>query len=131
VSRLDLNTVRSEALFASALQRSDTPSPAEIRRAVMLTIHDLGSRGCAAHVAQEFGDHPDRAVVRMRWAHRMIEQAFRTGAPVARRPVARHPVRAGGSRRVRPAARRVRARRVVSVPGEIRQSAATRRASTR
>jgi len=44
----------------------------EIRR----TVRELGSRGCAARVAQEFGDHPEAAILRMRWAREAVEQAF-------------------------------------------------------
>ncbi len=75
MSRLDVNAVRCAALFASALQRSDDPSPADVRLAVMRTVRDLGSRGCAARVAQEFGDHPEVAVDRMRWARQLVERS--------------------------------------------------------
>jgi hypothetical protein len=60
--------VWAEALFASALQRSGSPSPDQVRRAVTTTLRRLGSSGCAAQAAGEFGDHPDTAVARMRWA---------------------------------------------------------------
>ncbi len=61
-------TVRAEALFASALQPSGSPSSDQIRGAVAATLQRLGVRGCAARVAGEFGDHPDTAVARMSWA---------------------------------------------------------------
>ena len=54
--------VRAEALFASTVQPSGSPSPDQIRRAVATTLQRLGVRGCAARVAGEFGDHPDTAV---------------------------------------------------------------------
>jgi len=60
--------VRAEALFVSALQPSGSPSPDQVRRAVVTTLRRLGVRGCAAQVAGEFGDHPDTAVARMSWA---------------------------------------------------------------
>src|SRR5579859_2882390 len=63
-----LETVRAEALFLSALQPSGSPTPDQIRRAVTATLQRLGVRGCAAHVAGEFGDHPDTAAARMSWA---------------------------------------------------------------
>jgi hypothetical protein len=31
----------------------------------------LGTRGCAEKMAQEFGDHPDVAAERMRWARQL------------------------------------------------------------
>jgi hypothetical protein len=60
--------VRAEALFASALQPSGSPSPDQVRRAVTTALRRLGSSGCAAQAAGEYGDHPDIAVARMRWA---------------------------------------------------------------
>ena len=59
---------RADALFASTLQPSVSPSPDQVRRAVTTTLQRLGVRGCAAHVAGEFGDHPDTAAARMSWA---------------------------------------------------------------
>jgi hypothetical protein len=63
-----LETVRAAALFLSALQPSGSPAPDQIRHAVTTTLQRLGVRGCAAHVAGEFGDHPDTAAARMSWA---------------------------------------------------------------
>src|SRR4051794_9376581 len=57
--------VRGEALFGSVLQPSESPDPEQVRRAVTATLRRLGLRGCSAHVAGEFGDHPDTAVTRM------------------------------------------------------------------
>jgi len=61
--------VRAEALFASLLQPSEVPTVAQIVDAIAasLRVHG-GVDGCAAAVAAEYGDHPDVAVVRMRWA---------------------------------------------------------------
>jgi hypothetical protein len=69
-------TVRAEALFLSILQPSGSPSPDQIRRAVVTTLRRLGARGCAAQVAGEFGDHPDTAVARMGWALAMIKTVY-------------------------------------------------------
>lgn len=74
--RLNINAVRSEALFVSALQRSDEPGFGQIQEAVTRAVRELGSRGCAARVAQEFGDHPETAVARMRWARQLVEAAY-------------------------------------------------------
>ncbi len=70
-----LEAVRAEALFVSTLQPSASPSPDQIRRAVAATLQRLGVRGCAARVADEFGDHPDTAVARMSWALATINTA--------------------------------------------------------
>jgi hypothetical protein len=76
MSRFNVNAVRCEALFVSALQPSDAPSAPRVREAIRRTVQDLGSRGCAARVAQEFGDHPEVAIMRMRWAREAVERAF-------------------------------------------------------
>ncbi len=33
-----------------------------------MALDAYGAAGCAGRVAQEFGDHPESAAVRMRWA---------------------------------------------------------------
>jgi hypothetical protein len=64
------------ALFVSALQGGDHPGAEDVRRAVAAAVEAFGQRGCAGRVAQEFGDHPDSAVARMRWARHTAGQAF-------------------------------------------------------
>ena len=63
---------RADALFASALQRSDWPSPGQVRQAIAAAAARYGASGCAARVAQAFGEHPETAVTRMRWARTMV-----------------------------------------------------------
>ena len=80
---LSIRAARADAVFASALQRSAEPTAGQVRRAVAETIRAFGSRGCAARVAQEFGDHPETAAERMRWARMVAGQSFGTRrAPV-------------------------------------------------
>lgn len=74
--RLNLDDVRSEALFVSALQPSDGPTAAQVRGAVVQAVRTLGTRGCAGRVAQEFGDTPQAAVNRMRWARQVVAEVF-------------------------------------------------------
>jgi hypothetical protein len=69
--------VLTEALFVSDLQRSQQPSDESIRAAVSATVDRLGITGCAALVAQEFGEHPDCALGRMQWARLAVRSAFR------------------------------------------------------
>jgi len=73
---LSISAVRADALFVSALQRSEEPSTRQVRQAVAGAIRAFGGRGCAERVAQEFGDHPEVAVARMRWARRVADEAF-------------------------------------------------------
>ena len=67
---------RVSALFASTLQRGDHPAPAQVRQAVAAAIRALGGPGCVAAVAQEFGEHPETAVARMRWARAAVAVAY-------------------------------------------------------
>ena len=62
---------RREALFVSALQPSDAPTADMIAGAIVSAMLRFGPRGCAARMAQEFGDHPEAAAVRMRWARQL------------------------------------------------------------
>ena len=70
----------ADALFASALQRSEEPSPGQVRQAVAAAMDAFGDLGCAARVAQAYGEDPDTAVTRMRWACLTVAGAF-DGAP--------------------------------------------------
>jgi hypothetical protein len=65
----------ADALFASALQRSDHPTPGQIRQAIAATAAAYGGSGCAGRVAQAFGEHPETAVTRMRWARALAARA--------------------------------------------------------
>ena len=62
---------RREALFVSALQPSDVPTADVIAGAITSAMHRFGPRGCAARMAHEFGDHPEAAAARMRWARQL------------------------------------------------------------
>ena len=78
-----VRAVWADALFVSALQRCDQPSPGQVRQAVTTAVSVFGPRGCAARVAQEFGDHPETAVARMRWARELAAQAISDRRAVA------------------------------------------------
>jgi hypothetical protein len=73
---LSSSTCQADAVFASALKRSDEPSAGQVRQAVDAAIGAFGYVGCAERVAQEFGDHPETAVIRMRWARAVVREAF-------------------------------------------------------
>jgi len=72
---------RADALFASALQRSDRPSPGQVRQAIAAAAARYGAAGCAARVAQAFGEHPETAVTRMRWARTTVTGVFGAARP--------------------------------------------------
>jgi hypothetical protein len=73
---LSIDAARADALFASALQISDEPSAVQVRQAINVATSMLGDLGCAARVAQEFGEHPETAVTRMRWARAEVAGVF-------------------------------------------------------
>ena len=73
----------ADALFASALQRSDEPSPGQVRQAVAAAMTAFGDLGCAARVAQAYGEDPETAVTRMRWACMTVAGAFDGSPPLA------------------------------------------------
>ena len=83
VTRLNVNDARCLALFASGLQPSDAPTAETVAQAVNRAIRRLGVHGCVARMAQEFGDHPEAAAARMRWA-RQLAVWSRVGGPGGR-----------------------------------------------
>jgi hypothetical protein len=78
MSHLNLNDIRSEALFASTLQPSEKPTAAQVRGEIKRTVRHLGACGCAARMAQEFGDAPSCAAARMHWARSLVDDVFTT-----------------------------------------------------
>jgi hypothetical protein len=72
MTRLNVTDARCEALFASELQRSDTPNADMVAEVISHTVRQLGTRGCANRMAQEFGDHPEMAADRMRWVRQLV-----------------------------------------------------------
>jgi hypothetical protein len=88
VTTTHVNQAVREALFASALQPSDTLTAEMIADAIGSSIRRLGAGGCANHVAEEFGNHPEAAADRMRWIQQLISDLcgclyFPTTAPAA------------------------------------------------
>ncbi len=81
MARLNVNDARCEALFASGLQRSDAPAAEAVTQAISRTVRQLGIRGCASQMAQEFGDHPEPALERMRWARQLVGEISASAAP--------------------------------------------------
>jgi hypothetical protein len=73
---LSISAARADALFASALQCSDEPSPVQVRQAIAAATRAFGDLGCAARVAQEYGEHPETAGARMRWARTAVADVF-------------------------------------------------------
>ena len=74
-----VSAAQTDALFASTLQRSDEPSAVQVKQAIAAATRAFGDLGCAARVAQEYGEHPETAARRMRWARTAVVGVF--GSP--------------------------------------------------
>jgi hypothetical protein len=79
-----IGAARANALFVSALQRSEQPGARQVRQAIATTLRRFGDRGCTERVAQEFGEHPELAVPRMRWTRQAVAAAY--SEPMLRQP---------------------------------------------
>ena len=83
-----LTAARAEALFASDVSMHATLTRDEFRAAVRdALLRHHGVRGCAAEVAAAYGDCPETAVPRMRWARQVVRSMY--GEPVRRVPAPR------------------------------------------
>ena len=68
-------TTRARALFASSLRSCGHFDPAVVEQAIETTMRELGATGCLCALAQEYGDHPESALRRMRWALSVVADA--------------------------------------------------------
>lgn len=72
-----LAVARAEALFTTSLPTGVTPTAADVQSGIRSTvIRHGGIRGCAAEVAGEFGDYPQTAARRMRWAISVVSLTY-------------------------------------------------------
>jgi hypothetical protein len=72
MTKLNVIDARRAALFVSELQQSDAPTGYAVADAVHRTVRRFGVRGCEGRMAQEFGDHPEAAMDRMRWVRQLV-----------------------------------------------------------
>jgi hypothetical protein len=91
-----LTAARAEALFTSDLSATSRPTTAQVEGAIQSAVRKYGgTRGCAAQMAAAFGDYPETAASRMRWARAMVESAYaqpaREAAPGRSIPRPRRP----------------------------------------
>jgi hypothetical protein len=100
-----LTAARAGALFNSDVPTGESPTPAHLTAAIQDSVRRLGGvRACAAEVAAAYGDSPETAVLRMRWALRVVAAAYPVGASPPKRRGTAQPSRpdlgtdrAGGS----------------------------------
>ncbi|GAA1781985.1 hypothetical protein GCM10009682_00310 [Luedemannella flava] len=85
-----LVAARAEALFTSDIPTGARPSEGQATAAIQRSVRTLrGVHGCAVEVAGAYGDCPETAVARMRWARdlavRLSTHAGRAVAPCCTR----------------------------------------------
>jgi hypothetical protein len=71
----------AEAVFASDLQPSLPVTPAEAWAAITTAITRHGAQGCVEILAHEFGEHPETAAPRMRFARELADTLSLSPAP--------------------------------------------------
>ncbi|MBZ4018693.1 hypothetical protein [Streptomyces purpurogeneiscleroticus] len=72
-----LTTARAEALFSSSVTVGSHLTKGELTAAVAQAIRRLGgTRGCAIALAGAYGEFPETAVPRMRWALQQVRAAY-------------------------------------------------------
>ena len=73
-----LGAARAEALFASDLSAGERHTPEQVTAAITTAIRrNGGTRGCAAVMASAYGDRPELAAPRMRWARATVATVYR------------------------------------------------------
>jgi len=108
VSSQKLLLTRAEILAVSNASVTQTLDRAAADAAIGATLRRHGGiRGCIAALAQDFGEHPETAAPRMRWARRVVADLYPAADTAAARP---------GVGRLRPAATARPALRLVVKP---------------
>ena len=75
--RSQLLAARAAALFASDLAAGSRPSALVVHTAIAGAVRRCGgTRGCVAALATAYGDCPETAAPRMRWARGVVETAY-------------------------------------------------------
>jgi hypothetical protein len=77
-----LTAARAAALFVSDLSAAGQPTEVLVEAAIKHSLQTHGgARGCAADVAAAYGDHPELAARRMRWAIGLVEDLYQRPTP--------------------------------------------------
>ena len=76
-----LDAARAYALFASDLSSHCCPNEVAVAAAIRTAIAAYGGiRGCAGEVGAAYGEHPETAAPRMRWARHVIMAIYSPAA---------------------------------------------------
>jgi hypothetical protein len=75
--RSQLLAARAAALFASDLPAGSRPSGPVVDAAIAGAVRACGgTRGCVATMAAAYGDYPETAASRMRWARGVVVTVY-------------------------------------------------------
>ena len=75
-------SARAAVLFASALPTGSRPTDVILDAAVADALHACGGTpGCVAMMAATYGDYPETAALRMRWALNVAMSAYGVPRP--------------------------------------------------
>lgn len=84
--RSQLLAARAAALFASDLPAGSRPSGSDVDAAIARTVRACGgTRGCVARMAAAYGDYPEIAAPRMRWARGVVVTVYAERRPASDR----------------------------------------------
>ena len=72
-----LTAARAKALFTSDLPVHSRPNLAEVATAIRHAVRTYGGTlGCTVEVGGEYGEHPETAIPRMRWALGVVHAVY-------------------------------------------------------
>ncbi|GAA0481209.1 hypothetical protein Ade02nite_56480 [Paractinoplanes deccanensis] len=75
--RSQLLAARAAALFASDLPAGSRPTSRAVDAAIVQAVRSRGgTRGCVAVLATAYGDYPESAATRMRWARGVVVTVY-------------------------------------------------------
>ncbi|MEU4423437.1 hypothetical protein AB0F81_22650 [Actinoplanes sp. NPDC024001] len=80
--RSQMLAARASALFASTLQSGSRPTGSAVDAAIAEAVRACGgTRGCVAAMAAAYGDCPETAAPRMRWARSVVMTVYGSRRP--------------------------------------------------
>jgi hypothetical protein len=81
MSRQTLSLARAQVLAVSSLSSAARLDRVSVDAAIRATVRSHGGlNGCVAALAQEFGEYPETAPLRMRWAKQTVAAVYGNGA---------------------------------------------------
>jgi hypothetical protein len=86
--RSQLLAARAAALFASELPSGTRPAGAVVEAAIGRAVRTFGVRGCVATLAAAYGECPETAMPRMRWARGVVLSLYDVRRPEPERELA-------------------------------------------